>query len=264
MNITLLIFSLVAGLIFMLQAHAQTLSDVEKEKRWAEQVVDTLFDGEAVWLSAGDHTFLALEMVADDNVAQRGIVILHGIGAHPNWEQIIRPLRVELAGNGWDTLSIQMPILANDAAQQEYTPLFDEVPNRIDAALEHLRARGISKVILVAHSMGAAMAVSYLAGHHNNEISGAVLIGLNANLSPQLIDIESALRNTSIPIFDIYGADDLPGVIASASGRAIALQIAGQSSSQIMVADANHFFEGKEDQLLDLINQWFLSVGSGQ
>ena len=33
-------------------AYAQSLSDLAKEKRWAEQVEDTLFDGELVWLDS--------------------------------------------------------------------------------------------------------------------------------------------------------------------------------------------------------------------
>jgi hypothetical protein len=35
-------------------------SDVEKERRWADQIVDSLIDGDAVWLSAGDHEFLGI------------------------------------------------------------------------------------------------------------------------------------------------------------------------------------------------------------
>ena len=33
-------------------------SDLAKEKRWADQVIDQLFDGEAVWLTGDDADFL--------------------------------------------------------------------------------------------------------------------------------------------------------------------------------------------------------------
>ena len=40
---------LIAGLLtFSFNLYA---SDLEKEKRWADQVVDAIIDGEAVWLS---------------------------------------------------------------------------------------------------------------------------------------------------------------------------------------------------------------------
>ena len=43
------------------------------------------------------------------------MIVIHGIGIHPNWETIVKPLRVQLAAKGWNTLSLQMPVLANDA-----------------------------------------------------------------------------------------------------------------------------------------------------
>ena len=52
---------------------------------------------------------------------------MHGIGVHPNWDQVIRPIRVEMTTRGWNTLSIQMPVLANDAATEDYAKLFPEV-----------------------------------------------------------------------------------------------------------------------------------------
>ena len=42
--------------------------------------------------------------------------------------------RVALAEDGWTTLSIQMPVLANGVPLEEYQPLFPEAPGRFDAA----------------------------------------------------------------------------------------------------------------------------------
>jgi hypothetical protein len=37
------------------------------------------------------------------------------MGAHPDWPEVIQPLHSGLPESGWTTLSVQMPILANDA-----------------------------------------------------------------------------------------------------------------------------------------------------
>ena len=38
------------------------------------------------------------------------MIILHGRGYHPDWAEVANPLRVGLA-EGWNTLSLKMPVL---------------------------------------------------------------------------------------------------------------------------------------------------------
>ena len=101
---TLLVF---LSLILALPLQA---SDVEKEARWAEQIVDFLIDGEAVWLDADGHEFLGIYTEADEE-SSKAIIVVHGTGVHPDWAQVVKPIRVDMASRGWNTLSIQMPIL---------------------------------------------------------------------------------------------------------------------------------------------------------
>ena len=46
-----------------LSSTALFASDLEKEKRWAEQISDSLFDGEAIELNDGTNDFLAIILV---------------------------------------------------------------------------------------------------------------------------------------------------------------------------------------------------------
>ena len=71
-------------------------SDLEKERRWSEQIVDALLVGEAVQLDAGGTAFLGIYTEASEGVGDRAVILLHGIGAHPDWPEIINPLRSEL------------------------------------------------------------------------------------------------------------------------------------------------------------------------
>ena len=131
-------------LALLLSNTAVFASDLEKEKRWAEQISDSLFDGEAIELNDGTNDFLAIDTHAEEpkDVA---VIVIHGIGIHPNWETVIKPLRVQLAAKGWNTLSLQMPILANDATNKDYEPLMKEVPARIDAGIRYLSKEGAKK-----------------------------------------------------------------------------------------------------------------------
>jgi len=113
-------------------------SDLAKEKRWADQVVDAILDGDAVWLNDGTSEFLGIYTEAEEDKS-RAVIVMHGTGIHPDWQQVIQPLRVGLSEHNWNTLSIQMPILPNEAEYPEYAPLYDEVAPRINAAIKYLQ-----------------------------------------------------------------------------------------------------------------------------
>ena len=224
-------------------------SDLEKEKRWAEQISDSLMDGEAIELNDGTNDFLAIDTRADDpkDVA---VIVIHGIGIHPNWPTVIQPLRVQLAAKGWNTLSLQMPVLANDADSKDYEPLMKEVPARIDAGIRYLSKEGAKKVVIVAHSMGALMTNYYLAhkkvykeAHTETPIIAYVGIGM---------DSERFIEKIKIPVLDLYGEKDLDGVLKSADAR-LKAGSHNKAYKQQKVAGANHFFEGQDDDLLNAV-----------
>ena len=138
-------------------------SDLAKEKRWAEQVVDSLFDGEEHYLNDGKNDFLSLVTENSEGDTPYGAVVIHGTGVHPNWSTVIQPLRVDLTEAGWHTISIQMPVLANEATHDDYTVVFPEAPARIDAAVKYLREEmDVKRVVLIAHSLGSSMTAYHL------------------------------------------------------------------------------------------------------
>ena len=231
-------------------------SNLAKEKRWADQIVDSLIDGEAVWLKADRQPFLAIYTEASEGEPLGGAIILHGIGIHPDWPQVVHPLRVRLPEHGWSTLSLQMPILPNEAKNEEYAPLFDEVAPRIEAGVQFLKAQGIKELAIVAHSMGATMASYYLTGNER-EVNGFVAIGMSAGSKDPRMDNNASFRRISISMLDLYGSLDLDGVIRASSARASIAQKKGNKAyKQIRVEGADHFFEGKEDELVDVVRDW--------
>lgn len=122
-------------LLVLLQTVTLQASNLDREKRWADQIIDSIMDGDAVWLTADDHQFLSIFTQAENGARENALMVMHGAGVHPNWDQVVRTIRLEMTTRGWNTLSIQMPVLANDAAQEEYAKLYPEVIPRIDSAL---------------------------------------------------------------------------------------------------------------------------------
>jgi len=228
-------------------------SDLDKEQRWRDQIVDSLMDGDAVDLDANGLTFLGLETEADEDTG-RGAVIVHGIGVHPNWQQIVYPLRTGLPQQGWSTLSIQMPVLPNEATDADYGPLMDEVAPRLDAAIAYLHEQGAERVAIVAHSLGATMANAYLATHPQ-AVAAFVAVGLSSGGEHAGRDNAELIGRVQVPTLDLFGQNDLDAVVSGAAARAEAAS-ANASYSQVQAPDANHFFDGKDEALVEIVADW--------
>lgn len=237
-------------LILMALAFTTLASDLSKEKRWAEQIEDALLDGEPVTLNDGINDFFAIDTTAE-NPNSTAIILLHGIGVHPDWPQVINPLRVGLPESGWRTLSMQLPVLPNDASAQDYQPLMKEVPGRIDAGIKYLQSNGSKKIIIVAHSMGAEMASYYLA-QEESSVAGYIGIGMGPGNSHYLEKIR-------VPILDLYGGQDLPAVLESAIDRENAAR-ANTNYTQRKLATADHFFDEQEAPLLEAVTTWLRTM----
>ena len=239
-------------LICLLLNSVTYASDLAKEKRWADQVVDSLLDGEAVYLNDGTSDFLAIDTRADEP-KDTGVIVIHGIGIHPDWETIIRPLRVELAANGWNTLSLQMPILGNDATGEDYQPLMKEVPARIDAGIRHMFKNGAKNIVIVAHSLGTSMTNYYLAhkkvykeAQTETPIIAYVAIGMGGG------DSLPFLKKFDLPMLDLFGEKDLPSVVSSAPKR-FAAAAHNKKYMQKKIPGANHFFEDQDEDLVKAV-----------
>ena len=236
-------------------ADAAVGSDRAKEQRWAEQIVDSLLDGEEIWLEdASGVEFLGLLTEADEASAT-AVVLMHGIGVHPNWPDVIYPLRIGLYENGFSNLSIQMPILPNEAEGIEYLPLFAEVPGRIDAAIAALKGAGYERIVLVAHSLGAAMTVYYLQQSDAAAVDSVVLIGMSPGLEGKQENI-ARMGKVALPLLDLYGSEDLEPVVETAAERARVGAGSGSDYRQLQVEGANHFFQGSEDELVQVVLDW--------
>lgn len=250
------IFLALIAITLLFTASFTQASDLAKEQRWAEQIVDAIFDGEPVTLKDSGLEFLAIYAPSSTDNSTNAAIVIHGLGVHPDWDQVIRPLRTALPEHGWSTLSLQMPILANGVGDEEYAPLFSEVAGRIEAGISYLQKQGAKKIVIIAHSLGAAMGSYYLANHQPESVIGFVGIGMGSSSKP-VMDNETSLKSVNVPVLDIYGENDLGNVVASAEARKQALESKKATlSKQKMVPGAGHFFDGKEQILIDEVTVW--------
>ena len=114
-------------------------TDAEREQRWIDQTIDLIFDGEPLFLNADEHRFLGI-YTESEAPTSKGMIVLHGTGFHPDWEQVVQPIRVSMTEHGWNTLSIQLPLLDNSASYEDYVSLYPEIAPRLQAATEFLAA----------------------------------------------------------------------------------------------------------------------------
>ena len=227
---------LLATMLFSTVCTAQ--ADYAREQRWADEIAPALVVGEAFHLELkSGRRFLAI--YAPHPMARAGVIVVHGMGVHPDWG-LINPLRSGLSEQGYSTLSVQMPVLAADARGDQYPPLFPEAAERLAAAVAFLRGTGLAKIGVVSHSMGARMTNYYLNVMPNPGIAAWVAIGLaGAYAEPDTI---------RAPVLDLFGEKDLPAVLDSAGRRAAGLR-GVRGSAQIEVPAADHFFAGRETEL---------------
>ena len=254
--------SLIVLLFFLLTPILQA-SDLAKEKRWADQIVDALITGEAEWLPVGELKVLSIYTPSETEPARGAAIIMHGIGVHPDWPDVIYPLRTRLPEAGWATLSLQMPILPNEASGSDYLPLLPEVPPRIDAAVKFLQQQGYDNIVLIAHSLGTVMGSYYLKQQPAKQVRAFVGISMSEIGKDNRMSNVAMLKNITIPVLDIYGSEDEAHVRDYVQQRQQAARAANNVAfQQTEIKGANHFYKGKENALLEVTENWLANYAA--
>ncbi|MGB0721849.1 MAG: DUF3530 family protein [Gammaproteobacteria bacterium] len=253
MKLVVLALSLFVGVS---PAFAQS-PDLDRETRLKNQIVDAIFDGDPIELEAEGHPFLAIDMEAGEG-NKGAAIILHGRGFHPDWASVIQPLRIGLTDWGWRTLSIQMPVLGKEAKYFDYVPIFPDAQPRITAAIDYLKEQGVSRIVLIAHSCGAHMAMHRFNTRGDDEFAAFVGIGMGATDYKQPMMEGYPMPQMSIPVLDIFGSEDYPAVLRMAPERKAGLK--NVKSGQVVIQGAGHYFEDKATPLVEAIGQWLDNI----
>ncbi len=272
--------SLLSSLFFfsILSAHAINSAS---ETRWAEQLRDNIVIGEPLDLplsSTEKQTeiapFFSIYTEATTSKAKGAVILLHGSGAHPDWSDIIHPLRVTLPDNGWASLAIQLPLQntekpsRKEEQNKERIAVIKASITRINLAIEFLREKKYDYIVLISHSFGSLMSLNYLQTNSDKKtaqgkpfVNAAIIIG--TPLLGKKIPLNSALMiaKIHIPLLDLYGSEDLDSVLRSAKARKTAAHKAqNKHYRQAQTIGANHFYQGLDNELNTYVSNWLNST----
>ncbi len=263
-----------------------------QELAWEQALVKSMDTNEIKWLRTPNEKFIALYNDDFTGTLQGGVILLHGMGGHPDWPDVISPLRQSLPRHGWATLSIQLPAFERGAQISDYGGTIADVSLRIEAAIKEFRENGIGNIVLLGHGLGAVMGASHLASNPNSGVAAFVAISMPTyKEGGAWMQLTNSIEKLRVPMLDIFGRNDLRSVINYADQRARAARRAGLNASKnrqvagsqqsstatggfsktggfiayrkFQIAGANHFFSGHERTLSKRIVGWLKHHASG-
>ena len=220
---------------------AAQAADYAREERWAQEVVPSLVVGDAVYLATPARARVLAILTHPPGTAAGGIVIVHGLGVHPDWG-LIGGLRTGLGEAGFVTLSVQMPVLAANASRDDYASVLPEAAERVAVAVDYLRAKGVKKIGIVSHSIGASMANAFLARPGAPGIDAWAPVGMSGAFAVA----------PKQPVLDVVAETEIAPVSASAPARIPALP-RDACSRRVVIAGADHYFEYRQKELVAAI-----------
>lgn len=240
------------------------MADANQEKQFSQQLAKQVTIGEAVNLPSGEKDFFAIYTKTHTEKSRGGIILLHDLGTHADWPDIITPLRAELPAKGWNTLSLQLPILPDRSVPREMDQTFIEINNRINSAIDYYGEKGIYNLVLIGYSFGAIAGVKYLRNKETRRKEIIAFVGISMgndrfslNLKQTSIPSKTSSVNLDIPVLDIYGSLDFESVVESARYRASeAKKTQASNFSQIVLVGADHHFTGLSENLIKRVGTW--------
>ena len=249
------------------QLAAEGIKELSREQQIAEKLTLIADADEIISLKASGGRFIGLYKRAKSSEIKTGeahgvVILVHGMGAHPDWPDVISPLRTRLTEFGWSTLSIQMPILSPEEPISEYGKTLRLANSRIQAAVDYLHDWEIETIILLGYSFGASQAANYLASNKPEDIKAFVSVSMLAQkfIRPGL-DVFKFIAGIPVPILDIYGEEDLEDVRRGIDDRRLAASKNGNTGfQQIELQKSGHHYLGFEDALVEQIQIWLLNM----
>jgi hypothetical protein len=222
---------------------------------WSQSANRLAPDSKLEKLNAAGKTFHALQLEPGTADNTGHILLLHDARQHPDWPQVIRPLRLALPKFGWTTFSIELPDAEQQVSDKHYAELLDQATAHILAAQGQLQDMGARRIVIIAYGLGARMAVDWLSKTPQSSVSALVLISMADGESNSGIDSNQDLIKIKIPVLDIYAEHDAVKVLKAADERR---RQRGRMAEyrQLEIFAADQYYSRQEDELIKRIRGW--------
>ncbi len=292
-GLILLLIALILLLTLPSSSPADAASTIKtQEIAWEQVLMKSSEPNEIKWLRTPNEKFIALYNDDFTGSLRGGVILLHGMGGHPDWPDVISPLRQSLPKNGWSTLSIQLPAFNKGGQLSDYTDTINSATTRIKVAIEHFRNIGNGNIVLLGHGLGSTMGAAFLANTPNSGIAAFIGISMpDYHNGEEWMDISKSIEKFNLPMLDVFGSNDLDSVINNAEKRALAARRGGLKASRnrqfsafersatakgafskvggfiayrkFQISGADHSFSGQERVLSKRIVGWLKHHASG-
>jgi len=206
----------------------------------------------ATWYAPGAHAAPpAGSVYLEGRSSDRGLILCHGRGKSPTWK-VVDPLRKGVNERlGYHTLSLQLP--NTKSSFREYVEDFPEAYKRIQEGILYLRdEQHVKYLYLMGHSMGARMASGFLKENTAAPVNGLIVAGCRKGGGTTSLNCSNNLFSVSIPVLDIWGAADRKDNDAAFARR----EYLSTVYRQIEIHNANHRFDGHEDEFVNAVINW--------
>lgn len=218
---SLLVLSLLPGV--------SQASNLWKEQEIARDIKNVVNEKEMIWLDIGKRQpSLALYLPSKQIEVRGGLILLHDFGHHPNWPRVINPLRQILTDDGWHTLSVQTPIPDELWNFTQPADIYKETGERITAATQWLKQRGIANIVILAQGKAAALAARFASENSDNYRAVVVVSLENDESQSDWRNSITSLEQLFLPVLDIFAEFDERTVNKYAPHRVIAARQAGE------------------------------------
>jgi len=258
MNLYLKIsYSLILVFFILTDIYADIIPSKVREENINNQIIEYIFDADVIKISSRiENNF---NLISNQNSESKySILLLHGRGLYPTEPNVIDPLRISFVEEGIDTYSLQLPVLDKGESYNEYKQIFKYSDARITSAINFIEPK---KLIIIAHSCGAHMLMSWAKQNNIKNLAGFILIGAGAvDKNQKMVDgLDYSIIN--IPILNIYGEYDHGSVKTHATIFNDAVRDKNDSvSKNIEIKGSDHNHLNESNLLVDIVNSWLKSL----
>tara|TARA_B100001564_G_C20662453_1_gene682204 strand:+ start:65 stop:841 length:777 start_codon:yes stop_codon:yes gene_type:complete len=251
-----LYYLLFSFILFSSIIKAEETPDYDREQNINEQITRYVFDSDIIELS--NNLEDKFNIISSFNSSDNSILLLHGRGLHPTEPNVINPLRLDLLEGDHNIYSLQLPVLEKGKTYNDYYKIFRYSDARILSAINHIESKNI---IIISHSCGAHMLLSFINNNSIKNISGIIMLGAGAVDKNQNILNDVDLSEHQVPILNIYGEYDHGSVKAFADDLKIKFLLESNNLLKtIEVKGADHNYEDQTYILIESVKQWLKSL----
>jgi hypothetical protein len=185
------------------------------------------------------------------------VIILHGCDERSG--AIVQALHNNLPQAGWNTLSLELPTLSTASTYKDLGMVMPTVETLIEKSIADTKSKSQLPIVLLAHSCGSQMALTWIEKRGSDSIDAYIGIGtgiMNATLDVSG-HVNTPMENMKFPQLDIFGTADNETVKKTSPERLKNInRAANPASRQKMITDADHNMTGKGELVSKVISEW--------